>query len=634
METTTFITKAFLSGAIRKLASNIVDKAWRKGSEEAKFLLGQLRQDYISEVYAEKKLLSTLRMRTLNSAEKDVFIDEIYTPLKISEVDGSEKLIINNGFTLNKDETINIIGIAGQGKSTILRKLFIEEIVKSERLPIFIELRRLNETSIIEYIEQQLTDLGLSVTNLNVSLLLQSGKVVLMLDGFDEVASLYRTRVLGEIISLKSKYSCNAIITSRPGTEVCAEAGIINYKVENLKKGEIISIIEKLDTKNENKELKELITKNTTLRETLISPILVNLLYICYPYLDSVPENTIDFYDKLFITLFSRHDKIKNFNREKISNINSQDINKIFNYLCFDTINKNILEFSEESLKEHLNKAVKFYLNKEICIQSLMNDIVNITCLIQEDGYDRFVFLHKSIQEFHAAKFISLLPHGSKVSFYQKAVLFIEKDEKFDNAFNFLRDIDEDNFKNLLSLAYFENKELATTDENKKKIIAINIANKILKELYSNIIIHNNEISIVGFSTIQKSKILRTLSFIHFGHRRVNTLINSFLMARLFKPNVKTLQDRDISEIKSNTVKGMQNELFVHDTTFEITELLTDDIQLYTVPLKLILDRFHLIDDFNDLIRDELDIHLNYNYLPTKQEQVAVSEALNLDFGF
>lgn len=39
-----------------------------------------------------------------------------------------DKLIIKDGVTLPFDGVINIVGIAGQGKSTILRKLFSEEI--------------------------------------------------------------------------------------------------------------------------------------------------------------------------------------------------------------------------------------------------------------------------------------------------------------------------------------------------------------------------------------------------------------------------------------------------------------------------------------------------------------------------
>ncbi|WP_152467876.1 hypothetical protein [Vibrio fluvialis] len=92
-------------------------------------------------------------------------------------------------------------------------------------------------------------------------------------------------------------------MTTRPGTEICSEVDITNLKVEKLKVDDIISILSKLDKSSEIEELPSIIINNEQLQETLVSPILVNLLYVCYPYLDTVPESVVDFYDKLFITL-------------------------------------------------------------------------------------------------------------------------------------------------------------------------------------------------------------------------------------------------------------------------------------------------------------------------------------------
>lgn len=39
-----------------------------------------------------------------------------------------DKVVIKDGVTLPFHGIVNIVGIAGQGKSTILRKLFSEEI--------------------------------------------------------------------------------------------------------------------------------------------------------------------------------------------------------------------------------------------------------------------------------------------------------------------------------------------------------------------------------------------------------------------------------------------------------------------------------------------------------------------------
>ena len=191
------------------------------------------------------------------------------------------------------------------------------------RFPFIIELRKIEESTIINYFKDILKNIGLVYQDGDPELLLQSKKMILMLDGFDEIATKNRQRMLNEIINIKTRYNCDIIVTTRPDTEICTEVDITNLRVNPLKENDIISILAKLDTHNELSELQKIISANENLKNTLISPILVNLLFVCYPYLDIVPESVTDFYDKLFITLYSRHDKIKNFNREKYSSLSS-----------------------------------------------------------------------------------------------------------------------------------------------------------------------------------------------------------------------------------------------------------------------------------------------------------------------
>lgn len=67
-------------------------------------------------------------MRTLHNADYDIFLDDIYYPLTVEVASNKDKVVIKDGVTLPFHGIVNIVGIAGQGKSTILRKLFSEEI--------------------------------------------------------------------------------------------------------------------------------------------------------------------------------------------------------------------------------------------------------------------------------------------------------------------------------------------------------------------------------------------------------------------------------------------------------------------------------------------------------------------------
>lgn len=565
---TTTLTMVALKQTVTYLTKKLLDNVWDHDTEAGKELLRQLSEDYTAHTYVEKYVSRQMKMRTLHSAESDVYLDEIYTPLKLKVQSNNDEITVTDRTTLIFSNVINIIGLAGQGKSTILRKLFIEEMKNGKRFPFIIELRRVENGSLLDYFKEQLTDIGLLFSDGDVELLLQSKKIVFMLDGFDEIASDNRLRLLNEIIQLKTRFNCNVIVTTRPDTEICNETNITNLRVMNLQKNDIIAILSKLDKNNDLSELPELITNNIPLQETLITPILVNLLYVCYPYLDIVPENVIDFYDKLFVTLYSRHDKIKNFNREKYSKITSIDANNIFNAFSFDSINKGVLDFTEESLYNHLKSAIKLNQIPLENIEQIQKDFINITCLIQKDGFDRYVYLHKSVQEFHAAKFIASLPHKHKGKFYKKLSEVVDVEDKFDNVLQFLKQIDTDDYNSLLVIEYFNFNELTQLKADAKNTILDEKIKSILtsKDIHFHILDGNYHCE--SMEVIAMKNLLSTLSLFKEGRRRFKYEAEEIFTNYLFgnpsidlkqqKFNVKRLEIPELMAISKKSKKSIE----------------------------------------------------------------------------
>ena len=619
MEPLTVLTSAALKQAITHLTKKLIDKAWDIGENQGKNILGQLSEDYPATIYTERYVNRFLKMRTLHSAESDVYLNEIYSPLRIVKQGGSEEFIVGDTFTLNFNRTVNIIGIAGQGKSTILRKLFLEEIYKAERFPFFIELRKIEESSILDYLKQQLEDISLSLIEGDVEILLQSRKVVLMLDGFDEVTSSRRHRLLNEINQLKTRYNCSVIITSRPGTEICTEIDIINFKVKTLNCNEIISIISKLDRNAVNEELKDLIINNVQLQGTLVSPILVNLLYVCYPYLDIVPKNVIDFYDKLFITLFSRHDKIKNFNRERSSQVSSIEAGNIFNAFCFDSLNKNVMEFTEESLYKFLNSALKLNGTSLELTEKVQNDLIDITCLIQKDGFDKYLFLHKSIQEFHAAKFIASLPHVHKEKFYLKLLEVIDEEDKFDNVLQFLKEIDTNDYNALLVLKYFQNKKLNRLNTGSKETILGNIISEILKARVIEFEIKDGEYEIASLESITSNNLLSTLNLFNNGVRGAVLVSEGLLENHLFKRQKTTF---NINLLTATELKQISRKSKKQGDSSGIAKLSVFDY----------LKSSKGYDSFEKALKNEIITFVTDIYSPIEEKNRMVARVLDIDF--
>lgn len=622
MEPVTTLTMVALKQIVTHVTKKILDTPWVHDKDSGKELLRQLSEDYPAQVYAEKYISRFMKMRTLHSAESDVYLDEIYSPLKLVVQSNSDELTVDDNFTLSYRRVINIIGIAGQGKSTILRKLFLEELKKGDRFPFMIELRRVDDDTVLNYFKQQLRDIGLIFDDGDVELLLQSNKIVMMLDGYDEVSSNNRLRMLNEIIQLKTRYDCDVIVTTRPGTEICSEVDITNLKVKKLDLDDIISILSKLDKNKDIAELPSLIKGNIPLQETLISPILVNLLYVCYPYLDIVPESVVDFYDKLFITLFSRHDKIKNFNREKYSPIGVIDAGKVFNALCFDSINKNTLEFSEESLHHFLQSAVNLTQLPLEYTELIQKDLLNITCLLQKDGFDKYIYLHKSIQEFHAAKFIASLPHKHKEKFYSKLSSAIDREDKFDNVMLFLKHIDTDDFNTLLVLGYFKQKKLNHLSTESKDIILDSMVVDILKS--KKIAFHMNydidAYSCQSQEILQQNNVLATLSFFKNGTRRSNEVFENILSRHLFEIGEQP-QSVDPLNLRKLTV----DDIFSVSTNKRDDEVIMIDIHSY-------LNLQGSLDLYKEIIKKQIITYFDEIYKPINKKSEQVSRILDIDF--
>lgn len=616
----TTLTTLALKQAVTHFTKKLLDRNWSNDLIQGKTILEQLNEDSVAERYVDRYVTKNLKMRTLHSAESDVYLDEVYTPLTLRTASNGDELVVDDGFTLEYSKIINIIGIAGQGKSTILRKIFLEEIKCQKKFPFFIELRRIGEEGIIEHLKQNLIDIGLKIDDGSLEILLQSNSIILLLDGFDEVSSSLRAKVLTEITRIRTRFNCSLIVTTRPDTEICHESNISNLRVKRLEIEDIVSIISKLDPKNENPEVIELVRSNPVLQSTLVSPILVNLLFVCYPYLDVVPESVVDFYQKLFLTLYSRHDKIKNFHREKYSNTSPKVANSIFDALCFNSLNKGLLEFNEDSILEQLELALKYNSVESNQLDNVKQDIINITCLIQRDGFDRYVFLHKSVQEFHAARFISSLPHDHKIRFYQKLSSIIEDEDRFDNVICFLKEIDKNDYESLLLLEYFNSHSFSHFESNKESVIEKCLSSSFARKEVSYIVEKNSgEISNSGFSSLTFGNILSSIAILTHGSRFNSNKVEDELFS---------IMDRISSQIYST--EGIV-DTYIKPNAIRVSNSDDDKIN-YTLNMKDCFSHFGEYELIKERISECLNDFYNSHYLPISKKTSELSAILDLDF--
>ncbi|HHP8475652.1 TPA: NACHT domain-containing protein [Klebsiella aerogenes] len=320
------IIQAAVVKSVELMLQKIFNSQWPRDCEDAKEIVHELQNGWPKNKFIEKHVQHTLKMRTLINPNDDVTLTDIYHPLTVVTASNGDSISIKDDFILQFSGIANIIGIAGQGKSTILRKLFLEEIKKAERVPFFIELRNVPDGNILAYFKNLLKSLHITVTDSNVEYLLQSKKIVLLLDGFDEIRQETTVQAIQSIFELNKTYACPLITTSRPNTQICQMPGINNLIVKEIDledKLRILNLIDQQDPKSNKttfRSLCNLLVENTYFEETISNPIMVALLYHCFPYMDEVPKDVTDFYRQLFGVLYARHDKTKGYNnRERVT---------------------------------------------------------------------------------------------------------------------------------------------------------------------------------------------------------------------------------------------------------------------------------------------------------------------------
>lgn len=479
------ILKIGIGETAKLIFNKILSKNWIDEYKNGRSIVEQLTSLDVHSDYIVKHVSRAMKMRTIHSSENDVMLSDIYHPLTISHE--KKEIKVGDDFLLSDNNITNIIGFAGQGKSTILRKILLEAIKNGDKIPFFMELRKVEKLGIEHSLLKILNELGVHANEENLASLLKSDNVVLLLDGFDEVSSEMRESVLEEMNCLNRNYSVQIISTSRDGTEICNESGVVNYKVNRIKRSDIIAILRKLSQSNEVEQdtlaqIFQMLKDNNTLVETMNSPLLVTLFYICYPHLDSIPNSAIEFYSKLFTTLYFRHDKIKNYKRERKSNIPPSEAFEAFCALCFKSLYDNRQDFTHHSILEYTKQSLKLCGVENCQPQDMAYDFIDITCLIQKDGYDRYVFLHKSIQEYHAAEYVKSLSLDKKKIFMRAILNSIKVESKMSATARYLYEIDKENAFNLLCAPLCEEYKIDKYEEDKEAVLE-EIYNKLTSQV-------------------------------------------------------------------------------------------------------------------------------------------------------
>lgn len=425
-----------------KAAKNVLDKSVDYISN--KYQIHEIKK--IKNEYLEY-CKSFLLIKTLNSPEEDVFINDIFVPVIIKRNNDVSIKVEDRTNLEIPEKAILIKGLAGMGKSTILRKLLANNLEFINRIPIFYELKRYKGGAIENSLSKDFGRHGINITADQIETLLDESNLKLYLDAFDEVEPKYRNELLGEIDRIIRRYNCHLVCTTRPDTDIDSLTGFATFHVASLKEEQIFGIINKTVVNQEKAQRLCEALANSRLHnssETILkTPILVVLYCISYNQGDEIPTTLSQFYENIFETVFFKHDNLKGaVHRPRVWNDNRRIYRLLFEYFCYISQRQSITDFTRSDLVELVVDSLEYLGEDAKKADAITDDLISITNLIIPDGYNEYRFVHKSIQEFFSAAFISGLSSDKKQQFYEACIKKHDLNSLFKNTLFFLEEID------------------------------------------------------------------------------------------------------------------------------------------------------------------------------------------------
>jgi len=430
------LSAAASAAALKKLLDGLVSGASDKVKEQLKKI-----QNDVDRKKIYKAISSVAKVKTMWSMDKEVKLLPIYYPSKVIVNDTFKEVSRVND--IDAYNNLVIRGTVGQGKSVFLRYLCIQELTFAERVPVFAELRRFDRTkNFRKFLEERLADMGLDSNNDAFEYFAKSGKLLLLLDGFDELHPDSIAGVISDVESLVQQYpDLRIVVSTRPDGGIDASPLFRVYSLAPLTSHDHAPFLLKF-TQNQTQvaEIIDAIKKSSVGIQTLLStPLLLTLLMIVYKATQEIPPSLSAFYDELFRTLAIRHDSNKaGFRRFRATKLSDSELRRLFEAFCYGARQKDLLVINHSTLEVLLTVASKL-TGFAVSADDFAKDITKVTCLMQKEGF-QYEFIHKTVVEFHAAYFIQRLTEDVAQKFY--SALLNNKWPKWKQELVFLAELD------------------------------------------------------------------------------------------------------------------------------------------------------------------------------------------------
>lgn len=424
-----------------------------RGRDLAK--IKSLMSEYLAKTKAQCSTINSLAFP--NVLKK---INDIYEPLTLCSLDNGEYLserVVNGEVLLDKYKHLLIIDNAGMGKSTLLKKIVIDTIEHSQYIPIYIELRSLEDKPIDEHIK-----LMFGIEAIESNDLLKQFPFAFFFDGVDEIQFDRKIAIIKRIKKFSEDFvNSNIIITSRPDQSLLELHSYSRFKIKPLELSQSYSLLKLYDANSYNignslflskkliSEIELIRNKDSiSILEFLTAPLYVSLLFCSYKYKPVIPRRKDLFYSQVFEALFETHDLSKEtgYVRKKKSGLDITEFSILLRRLAFWCLKNNgKLEFSRSEFEMVMSEISSKLKGITFKPDYFINDLIYAVPIFIKEGA-LFRWSHKSLMEYFCAEFICIDVKDKREDLLLK-IYESNSSLKYKNILELCSDIDYNSFR-------------------------------------------------------------------------------------------------------------------------------------------------------------------------------------------
>jgi predicted NACHT family NTPase len=317
-----------------------------------------------------------------------------------------------------------VLGKPGAGKTTFLKYLAmqcIEGEFQKERFPIFITLKEFAEApekpNLLKYITERLSECDLTDADVKAKQLLKQGKVLVLLDGLDEVREENTKSVLDQVQEFSYQFSTNQlIITCRIAAKEYTFQGFTEVEVADFDSEQIATFAQNwFQSKKDavkGKRFIEKLEENKPIQELATNPLLLTLLCLVFGEAGDFPANRSELYTEGVDVLLKKWDVGRNIERDKVyKELSLQGKENLLSHIALTTFEQKNYFFKKKTVEDYIADFIRNLRNAntapealELDSEAILKSIEAQHGLLVARATGIYSFSHLTFHEYFAAR--------------------------------------------------------------------------------------------------------------------------------------------------------------------------------------------------------------------------------------